>query len=291
MTFVDIYLPDAETVDYADIEAICGYQSLLCKIFERAGGFELPRVTNPTIREVQSQGLVWLRKVKCLIDSVIASPISCDGDAAQSLSLKVLPSLLDSYDCLYRVCNGTTDYGYLRRVRLKMADRWLAGDKSISQTDVVLSILLEAKRNNRTLESRYSRYVFSVEEDWIGELCRYGRFRDTSLREAYARLGYLLKADLFMFVGAKAQAGLKAAWVKEYAIPNDRIGTLEELDTATLWEYIAFAREAARLGYIKIADGEQQYVRFLSQLASRPDVHPYYKEAIRLDLEGHVICA
>lgn len=45
-------IPSASGIDYGNVDEVCGYQLLLCKIFERAGGFDYSQVSNAAIREV-----------------------------------------------------------------------------------------------------------------------------------------------------------------------------------------------------------------------------------------------
>ncbi len=57
-------IPTAFGIDYGNVDEVCGYQLLLCKIFERVGGFNHPQVSNATIREVQREGRIWLSEVR-----------------------------------------------------------------------------------------------------------------------------------------------------------------------------------------------------------------------------------
>lgn len=269
-------IPKASDIDYSDTSEVCGYQLLLCKMFEKAGGFSYPSVSNATIREVRNEGRIWLNNVKTVVNHILEPP---QTQSSNALTLDAIPDLLSSYDFFYRVCNGSAGFGFIRDARLKTVDRWLKGDKSITQTDVVLLILSEADRDIRTLDNRYSRYGCSIMEAWIDELCRYGRFRDITMSEAYGRLSYLLKSDLTAYLGSKEQDKIKARWVDTYKLDD-----LTLLDTPALWKYIAFVRTASFRGYLPCADSDVQHVSLYSELASRPDLQPYSKEAINLDL-------
>lgn len=289
-------IPSASDIDYRNADEVCGYQLLLCKIFERAGGFDLPLKTNATIREVQRQGALWLREVKPLIADILSAPISgkpapvcslsapvegkIEAQPASRITLSAIPVLLDSYDLLYRVCNGCPCYDYLREVKLKTVNRWLKGDKSISDTDVVLLLLSETDRDIRSLEKRYTDYAFSILGKWIDELTKYGRFINTPLTEAYKRLVYLLNDDLFAYLGRKdKQDTAKVAWTNTYVLQDHT-----SLDTRTLLRYIGFLLTANICGYYANEPQDELYCRLWTDYIARPDVHPFFRQALSLDL-------
>jgi len=266
----------ANKINYTNVDEICGYQLLLCKMFEKAGGFELQFRTNCTVREVQTQGLVWLKIVRNLIEKILKA-----SDSTGGLTLNAIPRLLGAYDFFHRVCNGVPEFDYIRKVRLKSADLWVKGNKSISQTNVVLGILHEADRDNRTLEDRYSLFAFSIMGEWIDELTGYGKFHDIGLYEAYDRLAYLLKNDLFVYLDSKEQAKIKAQWAKAYILADEQLDTLSTKD---LWSYIGFAQTVSSCRRLPLKDVDAEYVQLFTKLASRPDLHPFYREAIDIDL-------
>ncbi len=270
-----LHIPDARTIDYTNVDEICGYQLLLCKIFEREGGFDLPRKTNAAIIGVQAQGQIWLKHVKTIIDSLQSSAVT-----SSAITLASIPRLLASYDMFYRICNGSPCFDYLRDVKLKTADKWLKGNKTISNTDVILLLLSEADRDIRTLDKRFYTYAISAVGEWIEELSCNGKFIDTQLPEAYRRLAYLLRQDLFVYLDSKEQPKIKARWIKEYTLSDAQLG---DLATSDLWSYLAFANTASNLRS-NMSDNKLSYEQIITKLASRPDIHPYYRQGIQLDL-------
>ncbi len=204
-SFPDITLPQADCLDYTDLNAICRYQQQLCTLYAQRGGFQSPAPSGSAIRSLLAEGRIWLDNVRSLISGILRSESS-------PLTLAALPDLLESYDLLYRICNGVPCHDYLRQVRLAAVQLWLKGDRSISQTDAVLMIAREADRDIRQLEPRYSRYLFQVLQQWIDELNRYGRFRSLPIKEAARRLRYLLDHDLFAYLGSRQQA-IKHRWL------------------------------------------------------------------------------
>lgn len=276
-------IPSAGDVDYTNADAICGYQLLLCKVFERAGGFEFPDTANGTIREVRQQGQLWLKEVKSLITDILSA--TTETQSASPVTLAAIPELLDSYDFFYRICTGGPCFDYLRQVKLKTADRWLKGDRTISDTDVVLLLLSETDRDIHTLEKRVYSYAFRVMGKWIDELSRNGRFINTRLPEAYKRLSYLLRRDLFAYLNSKDQSGIKARWIKEYTLADDQ---LDRLATKDLRSYIVFSNTVTCMLHPAFDGHITRHIHLYSKLASRPDLHPYYRQGIVLDLSLHL---
>lgn len=277
-TPIQIYIPDAAHIDYTNVDEVCGYQLLLSKIFELAGGFDIPLKTNNAIREVQKQGRIWLKNTKTVIDKIF-DPSNLNG-----LTLAAIPHLLSAYDLLYRICNGTPIFDYIRKIRLKTADTWAKGNKTISQTDIAIAILNEADRDHTTIAPRYTQYAYTLVARWVDELIDFGHFRNIPTHEAYNRLTYLLSHDLTTYLGRTQQAATKSAWARTYTIPDN---TLHTLDTMTLWHYIRFAQTASKLKGHTPDDTDAQYSHHFSILARRPDLNRFYREAITIDLTPH----
>lgn len=276
VSHVDIQLPEASAIDYTNADEICGYQLMLCKVYGQAGGFERPSATNAAIREALKQGCVWLREVKPIIDGII-SPTTI---SPRHITLGELPDILSAYDILFRLCNGSHCLGYIREVKLKAVDRWLKGDKTISETEIALMILSEVNRDARSLERRYSEYALGIMERWIDELTANGNFANIALSEAYRRLTHLLNNNLYVYLGRQEQPKAKARWISEYTLTDSQIDTL---DTKTLRHYIAFANAASRLEHQSIDKQDASHARLISHLLSRPDLHPFYRQALAIN--------
>lgn len=270
-------MPPANRINYSDHREVCGYQMLLCKIYEREGGFCRQPMPNAVLRNAVAEGRIWLREVRNTISAILEAPAECQATMPRS---GVIPALLSSYDVLHRICNGSPCFDYLRSVRLKTVDRWMKGDRSISQTDVVLMLVAEARRDSRTLADRYSDYCIGQLEQWIEELTCHGMFMDIPLNEAYKRLNYLLGNDLSSFTGQRNQENIKRRWVDAYTGFE-----VSDLDADTYLEYISFILTATRKGFYDREAGEEQYIHHLSTLITRPDLHEFYKEALQMGLE------
>ena len=176
----------ANDINYGNADEICGYQMLLSKMFEHAGGFDIPRKTNAISREIQSQGLIWLRNVKMIMKGILSS------SNTTKLTLKAMPRLIESYDFLYRICNGTRCLDYIREVRFKTIDSFAKGNKDISQTAVILMLNEEISRNITSTPQRYFDYIGRITAKWVNELIDSGKLSDMSIEDVYLTLGFLL---------------------------------------------------------------------------------------------------
>lgn len=262
----------AAEIDYSDIQEICGYQLLMCKIYESEGGLWYPARRNSTIREVEAQGKIWLEKVKDILNDI-------ESGKSTTFTLAAIPKLLNAYDFYYRICTGESANDYIRSIRLKTVGLWAKGDKSISETDLVLELLKEVQRDNRTLDRKYSMFALGALGDWVKELVSYGEFRNIPKSEAYARLSYMIDDDLFAYLGTKEQASAKAQWINTYTLSE---AELETLDADTLWAYIGFAQSALFYNR-KFDEFEDQYVRWLSKFADTENNNPFLSQAIKID--------
>lgn len=278
MYSIDTPIPihSASGLSYSDPAELCGYQLMLCKIYEEAGGFSYPPATNATVRKVREEGEVWLRGVRDLINRILTR-----RPADQILpTLAAIPGLLDSYDFFYRICNRRQCFDYLREIKLKTVDRWLKGDKTISQTDIVLLLLTETDRDIQTLEERYADYAIEMMGRWIEELTHYGRFKDITPEEEYKRLRYLLNSDLFVYLGSKSQKKIKTGWTNSYLVSDPAT-----FDTPTLLQYTTFLLTANRRGYYPQRDDEELYQNLWTHYISRPEVHPFFRQAMAMELK------
>ncbi len=302
-------------LDYTNVDEICGWQLLLCKLYERAGGFDYDHRRTARIVALRNQARIWLRHVRHAIDSGLnytgensKNEKNVENDENVDNADNSIPRLLASYDLMYRLCNGAPCFDYLRDIRLKLADRWVKGDRSIPETDMVLELLKEVDRDNLTLDRRYSAYALSVKEKWIRQFCQcppINQFpinRSTnpqstnqpvpnqpiSYRETYLRLAYLLKEDLFIFLGRQEQNRYKNNWIATYSLSDEET---DGLDTPALRSYIAVARSAAYCQRLPLDDIDALYLRLLTKLSLRPDLHPYCRAALELEFDKFPVYA
>ena len=267
-------IPSAVSIDYTNADEICGYQMLLCKMYERAGGFKLPQTSNKVTLVIRREGLTWLRKVKASIGSIF--------NGSSSLNLGDIPTLIDSYDFFYRVCHGTPDFDFIRQVRINAADRYAKGDKSISASQLALMLNKEISRDIRNIDKRYLSFAGSVKTEWIRDLEKYGRLSGMPMKEAYEVLKYLLYENLSVYL---SDPNAKSKWIASYMIDDEG---LDILDSDTLWAYLGFEQAAGYVMGRSLDEQDSLYTYLLKKLCDKADVHPFMKECILLDLAKRI---
>lgn len=282
MSGTSLNIPLAESVDYANADEICGYQLLLCKMFEQAGGLNIPTASNKETSAIRREGLTWLRNVKGIIENLFLSPITPDSSCVKII-LGDIPDILGSYEFFYYVCHGRLCSDFIKDIRFKTANRWLDGDKSITEAQVALMLRKEINRDIRKIEQRYLDFSGSVMTSWITYLRIYGNLKDMTCLDAYRVLDFLLRDDLFAF-GVNKEDKLK--WLKAYTLSESEI---DRLNLDNLWAYMRFNQASAFLVGKKISEQGEQYTRFLSKILAHPDTNRFVREAIELELATYEI--
>ncbi len=268
----------AKDLDYSSVGEICGYQLLMCKIFERAGGFGRGATcSRKEISIVKREGLVWLQNVKKTIGKIVEGAIRKDLEDAR-LTLGDIPRLLNSYDFFYRVCNNGPCYDFVREITLKTADRWAKGDKTISESQVALMLQKEINRDISTIARRYIDFSMSVLCSWVDDLRMYGKIRNISQEDSYFVIGSLLWQDLFTF-GVKKED--KVRWIGTYALDESDI---ECLDMNALWAYINFEQKATSFLGNSFNELDDRYVHLINRISLSPEINRFAKEAIELEM-------
>lgn len=263
----EINIPKAADIDYRNAEEAFAYCQLLGKLLERHGGLNTPRENSPTVRALDAEGKYWLTEVKQLL---IDGPLSS------------IPELLEAYIFFNSICRSRRDTDFYKEVRANVMKRWLGGDKALSETQIVCMLWPMVYSDPQNVDQRYAIYCASNLDSWIKELRKFGRFSGIPATEAYQRLHYILNHDLNAFIdgGKVAERISKLKWAEAYLVED-----VSNLDTHALKAYIPFARSVSMLKQIPFEDSEAEYEAFSEELASRTDLHPLYREAIRLGIE------
>lgn len=265
-------IPSAKDIDYTNVDEICGYQMLLCKIFEKTGGFGVGVASSKEIAMVRREGMAWLQNVGKAIKQIL------DLQANDSLKLGAIPRILVAYDFFYRICHNGPCFAFVRDTVLKVADNWLHGDKSISIACVALLLQKEINRDIRAIPQRYIDFSMSVLESWINELRLYGRLRNLSQADAYSVMSFLLCCNLFAFGVSKDE---RIKWIETYTLSA---GEVDNLDVMTLWEYMDFDQKSSILLGESVTEKDERYDRLISKIAAHPDSDRFSREAIKLYL-------
>ena len=280
-------IPFAKDIDYTNVDEVCGYQMLLCKIFEKAGGFSVGIASSKEIIMVRREGMIWLREVKAIINDILSAPIpeasTIPNSSILTPNLRDVPRLLASYDFFYRVCHRGPCFTFVRDTTLKTVDCWTNGDKSISIARVALLMLKEINRDIRAIPQKYVDFGMRVLESWINELRCYGKLQNLSQEDSYKVMSFLLWYDLYVF-GVSTEERLK--WIEIYTLSESEI---ENLDVRTLWTYMDFDQRASNFLGKSIEEQDERYTWFISKIAIHPETNRFLREAIELDLAKHQV--
>lgn len=268
-------IPSATAVNYQDADEVCGYQLFLCKIFEREGGLNYPPATNRLTAAIKREGKIWLREVKKSVAELFATPITREDFG---VGLEDIPRILEAYDFFYRICHGAACNDFIGDIVLKSVNRYVKGDKSISQAQVALMLLKEMERNVLTMEDRYLTFSVKEMECWVNDLERTGKIAHVSESDSYDILNYLLFQDLFAF-GIKRDGKLR--WIKSYTLSDE---VLDSLETKTFLRYIKFNQASEFVSGKSLEEKEADYISLFSRIAGREDINPFLKEVLAIDL-------
>lgn len=279
-------IPFAKDIDYTNVDEVCGYQMLLCKIFEKAEGFSVGIASSKEIITVRREGLIWLREVKDIINNILTASLS-EEDVPQTSpltpNLNDVPRLLASYDFFYRVCHRGPCFTFVRDTTLKTVDCWTNGDTSISIARVALLMLKEINRDIRAIPQKYVDFGMRVLESWINELWCYGKLQNLSQEDSYKVMSFLLWYDLYVFGVSKDE---RIKWIETYTLSESEI---ENLDVRTLWAYMDFDQRASNFLGKSIEEQDERYTWFISKIANHIETNRFLREAIELDLAKHQV--
>ncbi len=252
-------MPSAADIDYNNVDEIVGYYLLAETIFANAGGFDYPREFNHVQHSVETELEIWSERVKAILDK-------------KKLPLGNIPQLLRPYDLSYRILKGKPCDNYIKQVRLTLVGLWLKGNKSISQTDIVTELLKEIFRSPDGIEDKYREYAYSVFDEWVRELQTYSHFRNIPQGESFNRLALVMRNDIYAYYPDSTEAlEVKTDWFNANLIDD-----ISGIDTPTLNSYINFLNSAPTSKIIS----PQKLTSIRRHYLSRPDLNPYYRQAI-----------
>lgn len=261
-----LVIPNATDLDYNNAEEVYAYHLLLGKYFERYGALDSPRANTPVVRMLDRQADYWLQEVERLL---------CEAPVKQ------IPELIDAYRFISIASRRRNATEFCNKVRTDTVNRWLKGDRSLTSAQIVCLLWQMIISNPNKADRRYMDYCLTSLTSWVNELRRFGRFRNLPLCEAYRRLDFILRQDLFAFIpgGKQEEKRVKTLWAKSHMVKD-----LTSLDTPTLLAYIPFERTLVYQELHPMESIEASYERLWSELATRPDLHPLYRKAIEIDL-------
>lgn len=189
-----------------------------------------------------------------------------------------IPVLVSCYNILYMVGNRRMpDRNILDCHKRRVVDAWKRGDKTIEESDVFGLIAPEAAYQSETASPEYVRIYRTIKDRWLDTLSKFNRFPDVTTKENYERLALVMRESLDDRFGADS-AKMKRKWYTA-----NRLDDLTLLTTTILRAYRQFvtALFPAVLTYDRMTRLDRAVLRALT---SRPDLHPYDRQAYRLAL-------
>jgi len=254
-------LPKASDIDFSNIDAIYGYFHLLLMHYQHNGGLSFPKKTNRALTAIDSESKYWLLEMKHIMPTAPLTWISRG---------------IEGYDLLHRIYNGEIPTEFTKDVVVKAVNRWLAGDKSVSETEIAAIIDRQMQFNAKSLDHKYISWLCSIKGKWIKELDQYGKFRAIPASEAYSRLSLIMGTDLRAYYGdKKTQDNKKRKWAETYTIDN-----LSRLDYNALRSYITYRKKAPHT-----CNSYPLYAQLAEELVARKETHPFEREAFKMSIK------
>lgn len=265
MVSIQSPIPRAADVDYSDTEAAYGYYLILGRHFSRVGLLGSSRFGSSLMRVLKGETNHWLGEVKRQLTTGSVSAVT---------------ELLDPYCMMHTVSKGCRDTAFSNKIRVSTVNRWLAGEKAITGTQMVRLLWPLVSSDPTGIDRKFSIFCSKKLRAWITELSDCGRFQGISDCEAYQRLAHILSHDLFAYLpgGGIDERSVKLKWAAAY-----RLKDVTALDTDTLKEYINFEKVYSLLKSNHTEDTDVGR-HLITELSTRPDLHPLYRQALRLTL-------
>lgn len=271
----NINIPPAGEVDFANASEICGYQHLICRLFDLAGGYDVPLKSNPAIREIELQSCLWTDKVKTLIDSLIS------GIRVLGMTIGDIPRLTSSYGAMHQIGYGFPCTDYIRQISITIADLWAKGNRNVTETDVVLGLAREANRDIGAMDKKYAHFAYSAIDRWIDQLSQRSVGSKIPFGERYARLAYLLNDNLYAYLGTIGQAKAKRQWIIDYSLSESQ---LNKLSASDLQHYIYFVNAASTTSPSGALITYSEYKNILAKLIAHSNTDRYTSQAAEIDI-------
>lgn len=193
-----------------------------------------------------------------------------------------IPELLESYDVACRLGNNCApDVRFIDSYKRRVFDAWKSGHGDVSESQVfgVIAPYVSC-RSGKVVKEYVSAYT-SIKDRWVATLIRHNRFPDTTAYESYRRLALLTRCDLEGYFNGSSRDAVEA---KRRWYAENRVSDLTTIGTLILRAYRSFV---SSLNPDVLDFGEMMELdsNILAELATRPDLDPYDREAFRLALE------
>ena len=189
-----------------------------------------------------------------------------------------IAGLTGYYSLLYTMgYHRLPETSILDRQRDRLLNYWMAGDKSIQESDVY-GMLVDSVRNPMAAVPTLHRQALGkLRESWTCTLKKYGSFPKATAYERYRRLSLIMKDNLDSYFDGEGSV------VKEEWFEKNRITDFSTVSTKILTAYRQFIRSLfpAVLGSDEMTELD---ISVLRELVTRRDLDYYDKKAYELAL-------
>lgn len=259
-------IPDCQTVDYADADAISGCGHLIAALMQRTPeyscGSEPTVASTPVVKAAKE----WIRLVE---DNVGFLPVT-----------KVIEALSD-FDLIYRLVYGRpAPRNFLNTNYLRVFDARIHGNYRIEESWLVRVISDGLNCRDKIYLNQPLKWRSLTLGTWIEEVQNNGRFVNADAGEALRRVSQIVSTDLFAFCGSQQEA-FKQRLVRTYLPLTEKIADMDSITQKSLLMFI-------RSIYGKYLDSDTAWeleTEIMTHLSTSPSLTPHDRQAYRLDCE------
>jgi len=251
-----------DNIDFADVPTVVGAGRYLLVQLHCAGG------AGARVGGESADALRRLRHFASGVERMLPQAGAAD-----------LLSLLPLYDMSFRIANNRLPApGLLDTCRRRVIDARAHGDRRVPHSRVASMLQPLLGREPMRYGAAVLSYYTSLIDSWCRELSRGNAFHGAPTAATYERLTVLLRENLFAYYPSGERTA-KFRWV-EAGTGMD----IHALATPTLTAYRQFLL-TARDSYIDPVRFRQADAAALAELALRPDLNPFEREAYRISLD------
>lgn len=165
----------------------------------------------------------------------------------------------------------------MERQRERLLKQWLAGDRTIRESDVYGMLMDTVKNPMLAVPAPQRQALEKLRADWAATLKKHATFPDATAYECYRRLSLVMKDDVDSYLDGDSSEA-KAKWYNK-----NRISDLTATGTKILTAYRQFVRSlfpaVLDWGGMLALD-----IAVLRELATRKDLDPYDRKAYEMAL-------
>ena len=250
--------PYAET-DFADGRQVAALAHMLTAEYSAASADGSPSA----LARISKEAAIWLAECERTLPTTAP---------------RHLTDIAAYFDIIHRIVrHRPAPEQAIANAHERVIEAYLAGDKSILETDVMRIIGDAMARDIRHVQPAKLSWYVRTQERWLRESRQDATFPDISRAEALLRAAILLRANLFALTSSQQEYKAELAATHAPALLHTA-----GLDSGTLRALLAFAR-AAWPAHLSTETLDAAEARILSALSTADDLLPLDRAAYVLD--------